>query len=251
MSVKETGLPFQDALVRAILDGSKVRTRRIVRPTVKGCTVGSYHSWENGKPVVEVVNVQEDGDPWTTIPCPYVVGDRIWVREAWRIGAWREFEDIGTVFAVDYRSSPERAKTPWIEIHEEDEYNKWRERLLFELHSKGVPYPYRWEPGQAPLAWHPSIHMPRWACRTVLTITSLSLERVQDITEQEAFEEGIDAFDGACPDADICATAKRYGLMPEDGRATFAHLWDSIYASQGLGWNANPWVWNIGWKQAQ
>lgn len=232
MSVKETGLTFQDSLVRAILDGSKVRTRRIVRPTVKGCTVGSYHSWENGKPVVEVVNVQEDGDPWTTIPCPYTIGDRIWVREAWRIGAWRESGGGDwSRFAVDYRSSPELKKTPWIEVPDEDEADKWRERILYELHSKNIRCPYRWEPGQAPLKWHPSIHMPRWACRTILPITSLSLERVQDITEQEALEEGMGNGD-----------------QFETARDEFRFVWDSIYESQGLGWLKNPWVWNIGWK---
>lgn len=229
MSGREIGLTFQDDLVRAILAGRKVRTRRPprVQPTtdLEGHEGELFHCTGQGK--------YRSGPPSGPFGVP---GDRIWVREAWRIGAWRKTEEgYFSHFAVDYRSSPERKETPLLEVPDEDEANKWRDRLLYELHSKNVPYPYRWEPGQAPLKWHPSIHMPRWACRLVLPITSISFERLQDITDEQAIEEGVvDPLLGC------------HGLNP---RTIFKHLWDSIYAGRGLGWDANPWVFNVGFQK--
>ena len=99
--------------------------------------------------------------------------------------------------------------------------------------------------------WTPSIHMPRILSRITLEITDVRVERVQDISEADAWAEGIEVLDGQFADADICATAKKYGLMFENANCIYAHLWDTLYAARGLGWDVNPWVWVITFKRAE
>ena len=101
------------------------------------------------------------------------------------------------------------------------------------------------------ITWRPSIHMPRWASRITLEITDVRVERVQDISEADAWAEGIEVLDGQFADADICATAKKYGLMFENANCIYAHLWDTLYAARGLGWDVNPWVWVNTFKRAE
>lgn len=79
--------------------------------------------------------------------------------------------------------------------------------------------------------WRPSIHMPRWACRIVLEVTDLRIERLQDISEADARAEGYVL--GAPPCSD-------------DPRGWYRHLWESI---NGAGsWARNPWVWAVSFR---
>lgn len=99
--------------------------------------------------------------------------------------------------------------------------------------------------------WTPSIHMPRRLSRITLEITDISARHVQDITEEDAWAEGTEVLENNWSAADLCATAKRYDLCVEDSRCTYAHLWDTLYASRGLGWAANPWVWIVSFKRLE
>lgn len=76
--------------------------------------------------------------------------------------------------------------------------------------------------------WTPSIHMPKWACRLFLRVTNVRVERVQDISEEDARAEGVDLKNGI---GQLCP------------RSAFRRLWDSINAKRGYGWGVNPWVW--------
>jgi hypothetical protein len=85
--------------------------------------------------------------------------------------------------------------------------------------------------------WRPSIHMPRWASRITLEVVAVRVERVQDITEADARAEGIAAY-------------VEYGggsveTLIQGNRHSFRELWDSINASRGYGWDANPFVWVV------
>ena len=94
------------------------------------------------------------------------------------------------------------------------------------------------------IKWKPSIHMPRSAARLFLKVKAVRVERLQEITEEDADAEG---FGGNCP----------YDAFPEhkgspgwyDGSISipecFGELWDSIYSKRGYGWEVNPWVWVI------
>lgn len=89
--------------------------------------------------------------------------------------------------------------------------------------------------------WKPSIHMPRAACRLVLEITDVRVERLQSISEADARAEGVESefagADFAAAHGSLCGSQHRYG---------FASLWESI---NGAGsWTTNPWVWAVTFK---
>jgi hypothetical protein len=90
------------------------------------------------------------------------------------------------------------------------------------------------------ITWRPSIHMPRTAARIFLRVTNVRVERVQEITENDAKNEGVkDPYDYQEPS---------YYDQPhvrgmEINKSAFAGLWDSLNAKRGYGWGTNPWVW--------
>ncbi|KDF13403.1 hypothetical protein AF41_00014 [Citrobacter sp. MGH 55] len=94
--------------------------------------------------------------------------------------------------------------------------------------------------------WVPSIHMPRWASRLTLEITGVRVERLNDISEEDARAEGI--IDGGCLN---CGEPEPCGCVNPQPDATdaFAYLWQSIYGKEN--WDANPWVWVIAFKRIE
>ena len=216
--MKERPILFSAPMVRALLAGTKTQTRRVVKPQPRrvdgGVPFGDAPQWVHAEPGTAMMH------------CPHGKrGDRLWVKETWRIGAWDENEGA---FAIDYCDGPDKTwrKTP--ETPEgEDLFNRLWYQSTDELWAKGIkPDPegnYHWQPGESPLRWRPSIHMPRWASRITLEITSVLVERLKDISEADAMAEGV-YTDPACPAYDA-----------------YAKLWESI---NGPGsWDANPWVW--------
>ena len=81
--------------------------------------------------------------------------------------------------------------------------------------------------------WNPSIHMPRWASRLTLEITDVRVERLQEISEEDAEAEGVNRAPGG-----------NFGTDSYSSKTAFCILWDSIYSN----WNANPWVWCVEFK---
>jgi hypothetical protein len=157
MDKKARPILFSGPMVRALLGGHKTQTRRVVKPSVKGCTVGAYTGGRNG---TQPVNVQEDGDPWDDIPSPYgKPGDLLWVRETWA--------EVGTmdpgylVYRATYPSDVPRGV-------------------------QNVPADIR----DAGYRWVPSIHMPRRASRLTLRITNVRVEHLNSITPEDAYAEG-------------------------------------------------------------
>ncbi len=96
----------------------------------------------------------------------------------------------------------------------------------------GIIYKADYIDKKAPLAegqhWRPSMRMPRSVARLFLRVTDVRLERLQDISEGDAIEEGLD-------------NAADY--TPEQNIARFAAFWDSFSVKRGYGWDINPWVW--------
>ena len=95
------------------------------------------------------------------------------------------------------------------------------------------------------MKWRPSIFMPRWASRITLEIKDIRVERLQDISEEDAMAEGLTWW--------IAKNGKvHYGEFIADVWETkaaraYARLWDTINAKRG-GWDENPWVWAISFK---
>ena len=161
--IKERGIIFNGEMVRAILDGRKTQTRRVV----KSCTVGR----DEVSPFIKIGkfcgHYPDDLPEVIKNCCPFgQVGDRLWVRETFRVHS--RATDVAT---LSYKASERQSWTQQVA------------RVPIELCTKQV----------SPEAWTPSIHMPRWASRITLEITDIRVERLNDISEKDAFSEGIDA----------------------------------------------------------
>lgn len=205
--MKERPILFSGEMVRAILDGRKTQTRRIIKPQPHW--INDSHSVAHiGKKVGNVEYLCKYGQP----------GERLWVRETWCEIFDSEF---GEEDWIDYRATPR---------YPED--------------SSLRPAGWDNEPDGTPLRWKPSIHMPRWASRITLEITGVRVERLQEISEEDAMAEGCDP--------DCLSVKKMYaknGIFYGAARTWFLYLWNSINGYES--WNENPWVWVIEFKRIE
>jgi len=246
--VRERPILFSAPMVRALLAGTKTQTRRVVKPqfAADAIPVEMPATDPAGGWVVPghsgVWWCDAAANPDDVRRCPYGKrGEKLWVKETWRIGAWDENEGA---FAIDYCDGPDKTwrKTP--ETPEgEDLFNRLWYQSTDELWAKGIkPDPegnYHWQPGESPLRWRPSIHMPRWASRITLEITSVRVERLQDISEADAIAEGCTQNHNGY----FWGGPHQTGGLKQMATALQAYqdLWESI---NGPGsWDANPWVW--------
>lgn len=164
-AIKERGMIFNGEMVRAILEGRKAQTRRIMKPQPEPCPRGG-HWWPSNvfKTMLHVEDEMQNGKGgWGGLvgdACPFGdVGDRIWVRETWA--------EAG-------------AGAPDLKLY----------RANYPEH---VPSHYENVPKAEDIRWTPSIHMPRWASRILLEITDVRVERLNSISEEDAGREGYPA----------------------------------------------------------
>ncbi|CAH0316342.1 hypothetical protein SRABI89_05052 [Pseudomonas koreensis] len=216
--IKERPILFSAPMVRAILDGRKTVTRRPVK--------GSALKWlEEFAPEFVALSANE--------LCPFgQIGERLWVRETW------------------YCDHFEVLKGPYLQPADMHDLDQSREDGELVYAADGLA-PFE----QEQPTWKPSIHMPRWACRILLEITDVRVERLQDGEGETAFEsryvaEGINRIhqgDG------------EYAFHPfksEPGPGSWTdpfEAWRELWVSvNGAGsWNANPWVWVVEFKRVQ
>jgi hypothetical protein len=215
-TVKERPILFSAPMVRALLDGTKAQTRRVVKP-VRGyehnnvcrpdMAAEPWDVWWHGK--YETVGVMQ--------ACPYgQPGDRLWVRETHR----PIFGQTCGLICVDYQADPRE---------------RW-ERL-----------------GDAPdclikLKWRPSIHMRREYSRILLEIVSVHVERLQDISGADAKAEGVTPRPVRQITVFGASAAERADIHRRAAVDPYRELWQQI---NGAGsWDANPWVWVVEFKRA-
>lgn len=177
---------------------------------------------------------------WMAHIC-YAPGDRLWVREAWRVGAWVTEEwargdgECDASIAVDYLADG-FARKEWLRGPDPDQMLRLVEQSRDDAEKVGrlrtATYEYNWGPGQSPCRHRPSIHMPRWASRITLTVTDVRVQRLQDISCADAFAEGVARI----------ANSLSIDCDTPDPRKDFRTLWDGINAKRGHGWDSNPWV---------
>ena len=212
-SIGERPILFSAPMVRAILDGSKTQTRRIVKvqPPATTSDVFTFHHPDPREHFYAF-----DGDAlldWA-YPCPLgEAGDRLYVRETWQhsnhpFGPYDA--DCLVFYRADYMDNPHG---PDGEKSPEGKYREWR----------------------------PSIHMPRSASRITLEITGVRVERLNDCSRADAVAEGAPP---SHPSIDV--VSRQFGY-PDFSRSWYAQLWEQI---NGAGtWAANPWVWVIEFKR--
>lgn len=232
----EKPILFSAPMVRAILGGKKSQTRRIIKtqPVTDGKAWACYWEGPNHDGQYGPSAWWLDEPPCDSMlgHCPYgKVGDCLWVRETWQcIG-----RQGGTSEPIlHYAASDGGASRP---LTQSENYWKLKDKFAF------------WDDERRKLCsrdgWRPSIHMPRWASRLTLEITSIKVERLADISESDCWAEGIEEVDGTF-DLLVPDMARRLGMSHEDAKPTYACLWESI---NGKGsWSKNPWLWVVSFK---
>ncbi|MGN9648178.1 hypothetical protein [Klebsiella michiganensis] len=235
--MKERGMIFNGEMVRAILDGRKTQTRRIMAPQPADDIERGI--FPNPEAIGWKSSLRHKHGSTTAHFCPYgKPGDRIWVRETWGVVS-HELDEDG-------RIQPWTPDRPATAIHEMPFGNGY-----YSGHAiYAADGDFTWgdddgyEDGRS--CWKPSIHMPKAASRILLEITDVRVERLNAISEEDARAEGI--IDGGCLN---CGEPEPCGCANPDPDATdaFAYLWQSIYGQEN--WNANPWVWVIEFKRVE
>jgi hypothetical protein len=221
-TVRKRPIIFSGPMVRAILEGRKTQTRRVVRwkprekglnPNFSGLEAGFYHSdlessgW--------VLRSRGAGDCWNDrtwpLHCPYgKAGDALWVRETWlELIPEHVVNGKRYVYRADIRKDVEDS-----------------ERCRKELHYQ----------------WRPSIFMPRGACRIMLEVTKSRVERLWDMSH-------MDWRADFAPDTGQVEKALTTFRGDDYRKEMSEALWDSINAKRGYPWSSNPWVWVIEFKR--
>lgn len=208
--MNEKPILFNSEMVRAILDGRKTQTRRVVKlpqnadlswiASINQDGAGDWVAW-GPKPVTDEFSrkMYPNGGG---IKCPYGrPGDLLWVRETFCVVDDSRFNGLRW---VDYKATPK---------YEESDPAGW----------DNAP-----DDPEA-LKWKPSIHMPRWASRITLRVTGVYVERLWQMSVSKMEAEGVMEVDDD----------NKHPLTP------FITLWDSINARRGYPWESNPWVWVV------
>jgi hypothetical protein len=205
---------FSAPMVRALLEGRKTQTRRLLpNPEYYGCPTGDCpHNRQD-----ECDRAMREN---TAADLRFAVGDRLYVREEWRIGskydAVKPVDLAPRTMTVLYGAGGQSCN------HLDG--SGWRN---VENPPEGMP---NWAGRR-----RAGMHMPRWASRLTLTVTEVRVERLQDCSEADALAEGIGQFGRffGLPDAD-------WDEGELSAVAAYHRLWNSI---NGPGsWEANPWV---------
>ena len=257
--MKDRPILFNGEMVRAILDGRKMQTRRVIRSPGNskhidrllgewGLSAPPYQydgsawmpgeqlpwNWTGSKPPkigdwIWELQCDVDDHETTPIRCPYgAPRDHLWVRETWSYITLSEGEYTG---APDQRRRS-KDNVPVAMLYRADAERDGWER-------------------EAP--WSPSIFMPRWASRITLEVTDVRVERVQEIAPADCEAEGITCETKATPANGLPYYECRNGdgLIYGDARSAFAGRWDSINAKRGYDWRTNPWVWVVTFERVE
>lgn len=234
--MKERPVIFNSEMVRAILDGRKTQTRRVMKVQPKPSETRPGDFWFSSKKLESMVHVSDFMPGNSPVAdchlffqehcCPFgQVGDRLWVRETWGVVS-HDFDENEQI--IDW--VPDRPATA---IHEMPFGNGYYSGHA--IYSADGEFTWGDDDGHGEKScWKPSIHMPRKACRILLEITSVRVERLNSISEggtkAEGYPVGREVDGGA-----------------HDPWLWFRDLWDGIYPDNSF--KVNPWVWVIEFKR--
>ena len=204
--MKERGIIFSGPMVRAIRDGRKTQTRRVMK---------------NPPTLMDKVYAKLFRKNFGGRKCPYgIPGDKLYVREAHCL------VDGVCWSGLPYRRGPDTT-----------------------FHTGKVAF-YREGFDRCAPRWRPSIHMPKWASRIWLEVVGVRVERVQEISEEDAEAEGTKPLEHIGDDQRVMGCDWTFGERPSSG--AFAVLWDSINGKRpGCAWEDDPWVWCIEFKPVE
>lgn len=236
--MRERPIIFSSPMVRAILEGRKTQTRRIlkIQPPDDGYQLLRVVDTSGPRKKINKLHWGKVSDNKLRVlhsderhfDCPYgQPGDQLWVRETWGNVAFATDED-----GFHYAWNPDR---PSIKVRELP-FGKgyYSGHIIYRADGE-----FEWsnEYGDEQSCWHPSIHMPRAASRITLEITNIRIERLNDISEEDARAEGVHR---RMDYEKNCYWTESY---------VFSELWESINGSGS--WVLNPWVWVIEFKRVE
>lgn len=210
--MKERPIIFTAESVRAILGDRKTMTRRLMKPQPDDDARLVMGEIGTSKGVAYIGN-ERSGGIVTRVPCPYgVPGDRLWVRETWmECGLTR------------------------LGIRVNDGTNGKRAFYAADGHVYVDPST------RETRKWRSPIFMPRWASRITLEVTGVRVERLQQISEEDARAEG-------CATGSNCEVPGHGKAYAENSMEHFRYVWGSINA-QRAPWASNQWVWVISFRR--
>lgn len=229
--MKERPIIFSQGMIKALLNGTKTMTRRISGKPLQWLNQhpdkwfpAHYHDNLHG--VYRTTFAHRTSPRTVACDCPHgKVGDRLWVRESWQ--AWTQYNDTAP----------------------NDLPHEMRQRINYPADGN------TWDALK-----RNAMFMPRWASRLTLEIIDIRVERLNEISEEDAQAEGIQP--NWCGDL-AGWSAEEHGFLPHDGdsplfdeyerltaKRCFEHLWDSINGAK-YPWQSNCWVWVIEFKQVQ
>jgi hypothetical protein len=230
--MKEKPILFSTPMVKAILEGRKIMTRRVFKNVMK-----KYVGYRN-----QVAELLDDysREPllekeFYEVYSPYFKDDILWVRETW----CKQFDNTGS--KIEYLA---------------DWYNKnTKTAETIDSHGRTIHYlnPCGFEcPG-----WRPSIFLPREATRLFLKVENVRVERLQDISEADAQSEGVEKFPlfelKQIPQQ-LFIPGGKYGkgMIPQASyKAGFYKIWEELNDKREFGWDRNPWVWVIEFRRIE
>ena len=220
--MKDCPILFTGPMVRALLDGSKTQTRRVVKPQPQMITDQRAAPWE-GAPAALLQLMKQAGKH-----CPHgQPSNRLWVRE----NGWERPERTAKMMREGADTwEPYYFDADGLSEQEATDFKAWGFKR------------------------RPSIHMPRWASRIILEITDVRVERLQYINEADAIAEGIKISVDAVTGKPLVRISGKYPPACYINRhslpiAEYASLWDTI---NGRGcWALNPWVWVVEFKRIE
>ncbi len=227
--MRELPILFSTPMVRAILDGHKTMTRRVMKPAFRnhrgfkqgdGLWIDGYKDSDKPNAHIKdysVSSVWWPKDSYIKEFAPYKPGDLLWVRETWKCVKYDSM-DGDLSFGVEFKDGTRK----YFEFDDNERYHQFGKFAFKE-------------------GWQPSIYMPKEAARIWLEVTNIRVERLQEITEEDAKAEGIKTlfkheshYDGTM-----------HSAITANHMLQFRELWDSLIAKRGYGWEINPWVWVI------
>ncbi len=205
--MKDIPIIFSAPMVRALLEGRKTQTRRVLKPQPALESSGAVAYWTHpkfpGGYPAEVVAAK--AARIGLLPC--APGDRLWVREALCFN-----HDAPVPFTYEADGARVawgiREQVAWLNEYARDK--------------------------------SPGIHMPRWASRLTLLVTDVRVQRLQDISEADAVAEGVRPLRGSEGPNYFTVDAEGWGISAPTARDAFERLWCFIHGPDA--WAENPWV---------
>lgn len=254
---KEIPILFSTDMVKANMERRKTNTRRTkglkeVNKDPDKVTFLWFQEYPDGS--YRAIFQHDDSDDAGSVKCPYgKPGDVLYVRESWKItGFWMEEAEVRISYAdgndmivgYDFDQQDwvvkqwEKLVDKGIIVPSKDPEDGEYERMEF---AEGVKHPFS-----------PSIHLPKWAARIWLEVVDVRVERLQDISYDDAIAEGIDRWTEERMRSKPTHYAVYYNEPGDDSTysscpiISFQTLWQKINGPES--WEANPWVWVIKYK---